>query len=190
MVHGYERIDVFACAASRPGGCDALAPAGPAWAQDDVTWTCPNGLRTVEDPISEAPNLACTNLFGANLGRADLTGARLDWSDLRRAHLYRADLSGASLSGADLRLAEMGRADLTGAMLGAADLSGADLSEANLTDANLYLATLYVANLAGANLSTALGLPTAILTGARYNPATKFPPGFDPAGAGMTLVSE
>ena len=167
-----------------------LALAGPAWAQDDVTWTCPNGLRTVEDPISEAPNLACTNLFGANLRRADLTGARLDWSDLRWAHLYRADLSGAHLSGADLRLAEMERANLTGAILGAADLSGADLSEANLTDANLYLVTIYVANLAGANLSTAIGLHTATLTGARYNSATQFPPGFDPAAAGMTLIEE
>jgi hypothetical protein len=49
------------------------------------------------------------DLSGADLRRADLSGADLSGADLRRADLRRADLSGADLRRADLR-----RADLSG----------------------------------------------------------------------------
>ena len=65
--------------------------------------------------------------------------------DLAGADLYRANLSGAYLSGADLY-----RANLSGADLSGANLSGANLSGANLSGANLYRANLIDADLSGA----------------------------------------
>ncbi len=59
----------------------------------------------------------CANLSGADLSRADLSGANL--SD--------ADLSGANLSGANLSCADLRGANLSGANLSCADLCGADL---------------------------------------------------------------
>jgi hypothetical protein len=69
------------------------------------------------------------NLSGADLSRADLSGAGLSWADLSRADLSLANLSGANLS----------RANLSGANLSGADLSRADLSWANLSGADLFV---------------------------------------------------
>ena len=73
--------------------------------------------RASDEVKGERLNLAYTDLTGANLTCADLTGA-----DLTRANLAGADLTGA---------------DLTRANLAGADLTGADLTRANLTGANL-----------------------------------------------------
>lgn len=188
-----------------------LALAGPVCSQSPIC----GGLRMVEDPISEAPYLACTDLRGANLTRADGERTDLRGADLRWANLTQADLGRADLRGADLRWANLDRADLslvllidanlattilTGAVLSGADLTGALLSGADLTGADLGTdgewatdlsgADLTGANLAGANLSMARGLDTATLTGAFYNSATQFPPDLDPAEAGMNYVEE
>ena len=138
-----------------------LALAGPVCSQSPIC----GGLRMVEDPISEAPYLACTDLRGANLTRAD--GER-------------TDLRGADLRWANLTQADLGRVLLIDANLATTILTGAVLSGADLTGANL----------AGANLSMARGLDTATLTGAFYNSATQFPPDLDPAEAGMNYVEE
>ena len=67
---------------------------------------------------------ACdSNVRGAYLVRADLSGA-----DLSQADLYRAKLSGAKLSQANLY-----RANLRNANLSEARLRGADLTDANLS---------------------------------------------------------
>jgi hypothetical protein len=71
-----------------------------------------------------------TDLSGANLYRADLSGANLSGAYLYRADLYRADLSRANLSEANLYRADLSRANLSEANLYRADLSRANLSEA------------------------------------------------------------
>jgi ABC-type multidrug transport system fused ATPase/permease subunit len=58
-------------------------------------------------------------------------------TNLSGAKLFKADLSGAVLREADLREADLSRAILREANLSGADLSGADLWEANLTQAQL-----------------------------------------------------
>ena len=74
---------------------------------------------------------------GADLRRANLSGADLGGADLIRANLRRANLSGADLSGADLGGADLRRANLSGADLRRAYLSGADLRRADLSGADL-----------------------------------------------------
>ena len=66
-------------------------------------------------------------LRGEGGSRADLSGAELS----------RADLSGANLSGAELSRAYLSGANLSGAYLSHANLSGANLSGAYLSGADL-----------------------------------------------------
>ena len=99
---------------------------------------------------------------GANLYRADLSGANLSGADLSGADLYRADLSGANLSGADLYRADLSGANLSGADLYRADLSGANLYRADLSGADLYRADLSGADLSGADLYRAVNADLAI----------------------------
>jgi len=72
-------------------------PTASAQDPDGVSEACLNGLRTVEDPMSEAPDLTCTDLAGADLVLADLAGA-----DLRGTNLSGANLNGAYLGAANL----------------------------------------------------------------------------------------
>ena len=90
------------------------------------------------------------DLAGADLRRADLTGAYLTDADLRDADLTGAYLRGAILGGADLR-----RSILRGAILGGADLEDADLRRADLEGAILTGAILTGADLTGADLGGA-----------------------------------
>jgi uncharacterized protein YjbI with pentapeptide repeats len=102
-----------------------------------------------------------TDLSGANLSEADLSGAffsaTYNAEEFRPAtNLSGANLFGADLSRADLSGANLSEADLSGANLSEADLSGADLSGAYLSGANLTRSILVKANLSGADLSGAL----------------------------------
>jgi len=141
-----------------------------------VSETCPVGLRTVQDPLSEAPNLACTDLNHLYLYEVNLAGANLEGANLSYTYLGRADLTGVNLEEADLEEADLAFAHLNNANLSGANLNGTDLRGANLSGADLS-----DANLRGADL---LG---AILTGATYNSATQFPPNMDPAAWGAIL---
>jgi uncharacterized protein YjbI with pentapeptide repeats len=89
------------------------------------------------DPVIE--------LHGANLGEIDLSGLV---TNLSGAILSDADLSGADLSGAILRATILHKADLSGAYLRDAHLGGANLSGAYLRGAELK----------GANLNNAQGI--------------------------------
>jgi Pentapeptide repeats (8 copies) len=101
-----------------------------------------------------------TNLVGVDLHDAKLIGANLSGADLRGAKLYSvyevADLSGADLSGASLSDANLTRAIIKNADLREADLTGVSLQGANLEGANLEGAQLdeeqlaYCASLKGA----------------------------------------
>jgi hypothetical protein len=102
----------------------------------------------------------------------DLQGANLEGADLSEANLERAILFGANLKGAFLS-----GANLEGAFLARTNLEGADLNHANLERA-----ILFGANLKGAFLSevrvTGTRLAYAILTDARYAPASPPPDGY------------
>jgi uncharacterized protein YjbI with pentapeptide repeats len=108
------------------------------------------------------------DLFGANLGRADLSGARLICACLGLADLRGSNLEGAALNSAYLRAANLMGADLRGAFLARAHLETARLQGANLERANLEWAYLRGANLEGANLEGAI-LERASLEEARID---------------------
>jgi uncharacterized protein YjbI with pentapeptide repeats len=100
------------------------------------------------------------NLQEADLGQADLQGAYLSRADLQKADLVGANLQAAYLGRANLRSAGLWNANLKGAYLIEADLQGALLVGANLEGAdlqgtNLEGADLREANFAGANLGGA-----------------------------------
>ena len=131
--------------------------------------------------------LTGVNLTGARLISADLTGARLTSADLTRADLAdadltRADLSDAYLTGAKLTGAYLPLADLSRANLSHAKLTGANLSRARLTDADLIGADLTGAYLSGADLTgvnlTGADSSTAYLAGAEYLEGTPAPAGW------------
>ena len=75
--------------------------------------------------------------------------------DLRDLHLEKANLEGAQLHGTYLRRAQLQEAKLGGAQLQEADLEGAQLEGANLFKAQLKGANLERANFKGANLGWA-----------------------------------
>ena len=99
--------------------------------------------KLMNDNHCEGCDLSGADLSKAELSGAGLTGANLSNADLRRTILLGATLNDANLKGADLRGAYLddarfGGADLTGAKLGNAKLGGADLSAAiGLTQAQL-----------------------------------------------------
>lgn len=112
---------------------------------------CPNcdliNLKSTE----LTPGLKITDLSGAHLANANLSG----W-DLSGATLINADLTGAVLSGCNLT-----NANLTGA-----NLSGTDLSNVNAGNANFSNTSLYSADLSNGYFNS------AIFTGAGFGGAT------------------
>jgi len=118
------------------------------------------------------------------LGRTVLSGQqnkrlRLNLVDLRGAnleqlHFETMDFAYSHLEGAWLRGTHLERSWLV-----AADLREADLAGAHLAGARLYRA----------DLTNAHNLDRADLAGARADAATRWPAGFDPAGAGIVIES-
>ncbi|WP_219506034.1 pentapeptide repeat-containing protein [Nonomuraea ceibae] len=132
------------------------------------------GIRT---PLT---NLRGARLVSANLTGGDLSFARLTLADLRGARLVSVNLTGADLSFARLTLADLGDARLVSANLSHMDLSHTDLTSANLTDAdltgaNLTGANLINADLTGANLTAIRGVTESeIRTVAKIDKTTIF----------------
>ncbi|MGV3721991.1 MAG: pentapeptide repeat-containing protein [Actinomycetota bacterium] len=122
-----------------------------------------------------------------------LAGAALP--DVQWAH---ADLENVNLGGADLQRAVLCGANLSAANLRRANLNGADLSHATLLGVHLEGADLRSADLRGADfvgrgairVLWSEELDSALLSGARYSAATRWPWGFDPAAHGCVLVNE
>jgi uncharacterized protein YjbI with pentapeptide repeats len=101
-----------------------------------------------------------TDLSGADLGEADLTGAVLKHVLMNRTNLVRATLNQANLSdgrlgGANLSSARLIADNLRQAILENASLTGADLGGANLTLSNLHGARLGQVHAVGGELSFA-----------------------------------
>jgi uncharacterized protein YjbI with pentapeptide repeats len=116
-------------------------------------------------------------------------GRDLDALDLERADLRECYLRGLDFAHLSLVEARLTRADLTDARLVATDLSYAQLREADLRGADLRAANLLEADLGqadlrGADLSSARHLVSAVLRKARFDRSTRWPPGYDPDGAG------
>ena len=106
--------------ASLGGACLKSASLRRAVLKSAVFWNSPGPLRftTYRNALKEE-----------NILTADLSGARLDHSDLTNAHLQGANLSGADLTASDLSNANLSDANLFGTMLLGANLSGVVLGE-------------------------------------------------------------
>jgi uncharacterized protein YjbI with pentapeptide repeats len=108
-------------------------------------WSGDGGRKdALEDLNRDGVSLAGALLEGAYLPKIDLDGANLvrEGAYLRRIDLVRADLGYADLTGAKLRCARLHDANLNAADLRDAKLQGAALFGADLQDANLALANL------------------------------------------------
>ncbi|OWY63104.1 hypothetical protein B7486_54880, partial [cyanobacterium TDX16] len=113
-------------------------------------------------------------LLAASLRDADLTRARLFFSDMRHvdargAMLLRADLRGVNLAEARLEGADLRGADLTDASLRGACLQGAKLAGAVLDQVGLERADLRAPDLAAAELGAVM-----------WDETTLWPDGFEP----------
>ena len=115
-----------------------------------------SGRWSVTGPLSTEDELTtCTH---TDLSDANLYGAILMWTNLKRA-----DLSGSILAESWMKGANLSGADLTGT-----DLSGADLTDSNLSGANLLIANLSGAILTNTDLSSA-DLTSAKLSGTEFS---------------------
>ena len=118
----------------------------------------------------QSVNLKRAFLPKANFMEAYLRDAHLEEANLERAFFRMSDLGSATLKGAhcykaNFRRADLWKANLSYANLKAADFGKAILQEVNLEGANLESANLQNANLRGANLKGA-NLKGANLEGA------------------------
>jgi hypothetical protein len=125
-------------------------------------------------------HLAGADLILANLQRAYLPEANLQWAALMRANFEGAFLCRAELQEAVFAIANLKGADLEGANLQRAILGGANLQGASLKGANLQEAFFGKANLQGANLQNAQGLTAEWMPEAIWDETTKWPEGFSP----------
>jgi uncharacterized protein YjbI with pentapeptide repeats len=124
-------------------------------------------------------DLSHVDLRGADLGKLELAGAVVRRSGLAGARLFGACLDRCALDATDLSEADLRGASLREASLRVAQLEGADLRAADLTDADLR----------GADMR-AVNLDKAVLTGARVNRGTLWPPDFTPARVSASLFSD
>lgn len=154
-------------------------------------------------------NLNRVNLAGGVLDKIDLSGADLRYADLRGGWINLASLVGANLRGADLAGVSLVGSDLAGCNLQSASLAGANLVGANLRGADLRGADLRGAQLIATpelldrqnmldsifmEMSAAqwekLALGDALLDGAKYDSATRWPLDFDPPASLVYLPAE
>jgi uncharacterized protein YjbI with pentapeptide repeats len=136
----------------------------------------------------QGTRLRAADLTGADLRGADLTQADLRAACLVRGRLERAVLADANLGEARLQDATLRDASLQGANLWGADLAGVDLRGAHLEGSTLVGASLHGASLHGVDLGETV-LEGAVLAGARVDPRTAWPVGFDWQVAGAIMES-
>jgi hypothetical protein len=123
-----------------------------------------------------------------------LIGATLD-----RALLRTQPTDGANFTGASWVNAELQGMGGTGVVFTDADLSGAEMDDSffhfsdfrnvNFAGADLGEFTAEDSDFRGADLSSAVNVDSLFLRSV-YDSSTRFPPGYDPQGAGMIFVPE
>ncbi|WP_089918777.1 pentapeptide repeat-containing protein [Lentzea albida] len=150
-------------------------PPGQAGASPDVE----KALAILLGRPGAAVDLSHVDLRGADLGKRELAGAVARRSNLAGARLFGTCLDRCVLDATDLTQADLRGASLREASLRVAHLEGADLRAADLTDADLR----------GADMR-AVNLDKAVLTGARVNRGTLWPPDFTPARVSASLFSD
>jgi hypothetical protein len=121
------------------------------------------------------------SLFGESLRRANLDAANLSGSlcfnvDFREASLVKADLSNSMLWGSTFDGANLEHSTLAGTMLIRGSFVGANLTDADLSGTFLDGADLRTDRIKGLRV-----------TYAHYDEKTRWPDGFDPAGAGALM---
>jgi len=149
------------------------------WSEDAPAGIVIRHLRTGESLFHTAGNA---------LRSEDLRGVCLEGADLRAEQLRGLDLRGARLRGSNLE-----EAALQDCCLDEADLAGCRLVGAWLRGASLKGADLRGADLGGRGATRALTtgrLEGAHFFGARYNAATRWPTGFDPAAHGCAYEND
>jgi uncharacterized protein YjbI with pentapeptide repeats len=127
-------------------------------------WLSTRGREGRQLELSGA-KLDRSNLRLAVLSEANLQDANLEHALIEGGRLQSANLQNATLRGSDLRRAFLHKTNLQGADLYEANLQEASLQEANLQGANLMMANLRQADLYASNLQRAF-LKEAQLQGA------------------------
>lgn len=148
------------------------------WVDDSPSGIAIRHLYTGEILFhTERGELQSDDLRGVSLAGADLRREKLLGSDLRGAHLR-----GANLEDATLHQSCFDGADLTGCRLAGTWLEGASFKGADLRGADF--------RGRGATRALARRMEGAHFFGARYNAATRWPPGFDPAEHGCAYEND
>ena len=139
------------------------------------------------------------NLFektggGCQLQYADFEGQTFRETSFMNDNLDRANLVDSTFesflfSYATLRRAKLQNATFIDGAFDSADLRSAKLNGATFNDVLFFETDLTYTYLLGTDLRGATSLENANLKGAYYDQDTKFPAGFDPKEAGMTLCS-
>jgi hypothetical protein len=139
-------------------------------------------------------NFTQTLFEDARLDRVSFVGAMLHRAFLRTQFTNGANFTGASLVSAQLRGMQgsgviFADADLAGVEMDDAFFHFSDFRNVNFAGADLGEFTAEDSDFRGADLSAALNIDTLFLRSI-YDSGTRFPPGYDPQGAGMIFVPE
>ena len=132
---------------------------------------------------AEGLNLARVKLMGANLSESRLANCTLRESDLRMSDLSNVDLSNADLFRADFRTAILDGTNFSGALIYNADFSPPPAKP----HMSLHVQKSRALKAEKEWLET---VGKARFERARYDYSTRWPPGFDPAGAGAVDESD
>jgi uncharacterized protein YjbI with pentapeptide repeats len=173
------------------------APKGEDWSDKDLT------KENFENKaFKDYSTFADSDLKEVNFSKAIAKSAVFTGADLTRTNMHTSDLSGSDFRKAKVEGVKWAYANLSGANLEGLDLTGNYMYQTNLRGANLrnlkgighvVFGSWAGTDLRGANLSQMTtggeGFKMSFAK-ARYDAATRWPAGLDPAAAGAVLVTE
>ena len=140
----------------------------------------------ITPPISAAALraglIAEKELSGLNMKGQNLSGARLEYVNLRGADFSAADLSMARFQGSDLRAANFSGATMDKTVFYRADVRGANFTNSKIVKADFQQARLEGANLCSATIESSDMRAT-------YDESTTWPGNFDPGFQGAVHVN-
>jgi hypothetical protein len=191
-------VSAFVLLTARAAYAGHLPPVTPVLPGQDHHHENHSGADFSGDDLSDV-NFSNGNFTGtlfedARLDRVSFVGATLDRALLRTQFTNGTNFMGASLLNAQLRGMQG-----TGVIFIGADLSGVAMDDAffhftdfrnvNFAGADIGEFTAEDSDFRGADLSAALNIDTLFFRSV-YDATTRFPPGYDPQGAGMIFVPE